>query len=372
MSLQVDQPTGTADAPSQRRRQLLAGIAIVLVLGGAGAGILVLRHHDGKTTNNGHALPTADVVRTDLAEQTQADGTLGFAHTYTLIGGGSGHLTWLPQPADTMRRGTRVYAVDGHSVPLFYGATPFWRPLQSGMSDGGDVRELNRNLAALGYTDQGYLEVNDHFSAATRQAIEDWQSDLGVDQTGRVSPGDVVIEPGPIRINAVSATLGSPASGHLMTATDTTRQVTVNLPVSEEAVAAQDAPVGVQLPGGAATTGRISSFGTVASAGQGNQTGQGTQTATIPVYINLDHPGTAGRLDGAPVTVTFSSGTRKGVLAVPVNALLAKPDGSYMVEVVAAGRTRAVTVTLGAFSGGQVEVAGPGLEPGMKVEVPKS
>jgi multidrug efflux pump subunit AcrA (membrane-fusion protein) len=101
-------------------------------------------------------------------------------------------------------------------------------------------------------------------------------------------------------------------------------------------------------------------------------TGQGTQTATIPVQITLDHPNAAGRLDGAPVTVGFTSTTRKGVLAVPVNALLAAADGSYAVEVVSDTRRRTVPVRLGLFADGKVEVTGTGLTAGTRVEVPRS
>jgi multidrug efflux pump subunit AcrA (membrane-fusion protein) len=101
-----------------------------------------------------------------------------------------------------------------------------------------------------------------------------------------------------------------------------------------------------------------------------SQPGQGTQTATIPVYITLGRPSAAGRLDGAPVTVGFSTGLHKGVLAVPVTALLASPDGGYAVSVVdAAGRTRRVPVRLGVFADGKVQVTGQ-LAAGMKVEVP--
>lgn len=373
----VEEPPATR-APGRRRRQVLTGTAVLVAAGCATAGLAALWQHDGKHEVQVPTLPTADVTRTDLAEQTQADGTLGYVHTYTLLGAGSGHLTWLPTQGDTMRRGQRVYGVDNRPVPLFYGSTPLWRPLRQGVSDGEDVRELKRNLAALGYDDGGAMTIDDHFGAATAQAVEDWQSDRGVTTTGQVSPGDLAIEPGPIRISNVSANLSAPVGGGpLMTATDTARQVTVNLPVNEEEIAAEGAQVGIQLPGGKTTTGHISSIGTVASVGSNGsggqgQTGQGTQTATIPVSIDFDHPEAAGRFDGAPVTVTFSSGTHKAVLAVPVSALLANPDGSYSVRVVSGGQRRRVPVTLGIFSGGQVEVSGPGLTEGMKVEVPRS
>jgi peptidoglycan hydrolase-like protein with peptidoglycan-binding domain len=376
MSVREDERTEVrvpADRPRRRRRLVMAGIAAAAIAA-AGAAV-VLTRGSGEHHTSGPALATVAVARTDLTDRTDVDGTLGYADSYTVAGSGRGRLTWLPDEGAVIRRGKRVYEVDGHRVPLFYGARPFWRPLQVGVSDGPDVRELERNLTALGYGSG--MTVDDHFTSATAAAVRDWQDDLGVTESGTVSPGDVVVQPGAIRVDQVSAALGNPAGGRIMTATSAERQITVKLPVTEEELAVDGAKVTVELPGGRSATGHISSVGTVASAGSGDssdqsQPGQDTETATIPVYITLDHASSAGRLDGAPVTVGFTSATHKGVLAVPVQALLASPDGTYRVEVVDAAGRRDVPVQLGVFADGKVEVSGSGLTEGMRVEVPRS
>lgn len=357
-----------------RKRAVLGAVCVVAV----GAGITVAAVPDSsKTATAASEAPvaTARVSRTDLVSRTDVDGTLGYAHTYPVAAQGAGRLTWLPSVGDTISRGERVYGVNGHSVPLFYGSTPLWRPLHTGVSDGDDVRELESNLKALGYGDG--LAVDREFNSATAAAVEKWQSDLGADATGQIAPGDVVMEPGELRVSAVSGLLGTPARGQVLTATDTSREVTVNLPVTQQELVATGAQVRLRLPGGITTTGHIASVGTTASAGTGTgdskaQTGQGTETATIPVYVTLDHPSAAGRLDGAPVTVGFTSAAHKGVLAVPVSALLAEADGSYAVEAVSGSRRWAVPVQLGIFADSQVEVSGKGLKAGMRVEVPAS
>ncbi|GAA2096709.1 peptidoglycan-binding protein [Actinomadura alba] len=368
-------PADTADMPSPTRRRrllLLVGTSVVVALGAAGL-VVALGNGSGDGPPPAPTTTTAPVERTDLAERTEVDGTLGYAGSFTIVGSGQGRITWMPTVGRVIRRGERVYGVDGHSVPLLYGSSPLWRTLEHGMSDGGDVRLLETNLAALGYGDG--LTVDRHFSYATTAAIKEWQDDLGVTEDGIVEIGDVVAAPHALRVTAVSAVPGGSAGGNLMTASGTTRQVTVNLPVGRQTLARKGAQVRVELPGGKQTTGRISSVGSVATSenteenGQA-QTGQATQTATIPVYITLSRASAAGRLDGAPVTVGFSSGVHRGVLAVPVTALLASPDGSYAVSVVeAAGRTRRVPVRLGAFADGKVQVTGQ-LAAGMKVEVP--
>ncbi|MCW2915811.1 MAG: efflux transporter periplasmic adaptor subunit [Actinomycetia bacterium] len=368
--------TVTRGAPPRRRRRrtrvLIAGTAM-LAVSAAGAAIALQSGGSGTEHPTGSTLPTADVVRTDLAARTEVDGTLGYAHTYTVLAGGAGRLTWLPTVGTVIRRGQRMYGVDGHRVPLVYGAIPLWRALQSGMSNGRDVLELERNLVALGYGSS--LTVDRHFTYATMQAIKDWQDDLGVTKSGSVQPGDVVVQPGAIRVTSLKAVLGGQAAGNVLTATSTERQVTVNVPVSQQEIAKQGAEVHISLPGGKTTTGHIFSVGTVATAGSTDsrsQTGQGTETATIPVSITLDKPGAAGRFDGAPVTVGFTSTLHKSVLAVPVNALLAAPGGGYAVDVVeSTGRVRSVPVRLGIFADDNLEVSGD-LTAGMKVQVPRS
>jgi multidrug efflux pump subunit AcrA (membrane-fusion protein) len=165
------------------------------------------------------------------------------------------------------------------------------------------------------------------------------------------------------------------------TVSGTRRTVTVNLPVDRQTLAAEGAHVGITLPDGTTTPGRITSIGTVAGGPPGTQGGAAgrgtaptaTAVPTIEVQIGLDRPSDAGMLDGAPVTVAFTSETHRHVLAVPVNALLAEPGGGYALEVVDAdGGTRMLKVATGMFAAGRVEVSGSGLTAGTKVRVPTS
>jgi hypothetical protein len=75
-------------------------------------------------------------------------------------------------------------------------------------------------------------------------------------------------------------------------------------------------------------------------------------------------------MDQAPVRVGIISDSRTGVLAVPVNALLALAEGGYGVRVVEGETSRIVAVETGLFAKGLVEVTGEGLAEGVKVEVP--
>ncbi len=68
--------------------------------------------------------------------------------------------------------------------------------------------------------------------------------------------------------------------------------------------------------------------------------------------------------------VDFVSQERKGVLAVPVAALLALPRGGYGVQIVQGGTTRIVAVKTGMFAAGRVEISGDGIAQGVTVGVP--
>jgi len=355
---------------------VVCSLCALAVGGAAGAGSMVLfRRNAEPVATEVIPVATAKVTKADLVSRTDVDGTLGYKNSYTVSGAGNGVITWLPDEGDSITRGGTVYGLNGTTVPLFYGSTPFWRTLKYGVDDGKDVEILERNLKALGYGDD--ITVDEEFTTATTDAVEEWQEDLGVTESGVFTPGTVVLEPGGIRVSAVKASLGDAPRGALLTANDGVRQVTVDMPVGQQELAKVGNSVRVKLPGGVTTTGKVTSIGTTASAGSGSdggkaQTGQGTETATVPVYVTLDKPGTAGKLDGAPVTVGFTSATRKGVLSVPVSALLAKADGSYAVAAVDGGRHWTIPVKLGVFADSQVEVSGKGLAAGMRVEVPKA
>lgn len=172
------------EAPPRRRRKAWLAVGVVAVLAAGTAGrVYALRDDHRAAASTDTTLPTAPVTRTDLSSATQVDGSLGYGDSYTVLGSGSGRITWLPALGKVIVRGKTVYGVDGHSVPLFYGALPFLRMLESGVNSGTDVLELERNLTALGYGSG--LTVDRTFTSATRSAIKKWQAALGSPRPGR-------------------------------------------------------------------------------------------------------------------------------------------------------------------------------------------
>jgi multidrug efflux pump subunit AcrA (membrane-fusion protein) len=278
--------------------------------------------------------------------------------------------TALPGLGQVINQGQQLYAINGKPVPLFYGTVTLWRAFALGMDDGADVGELTQNLIALGFG--GGLTQSNHFSQATVDAIKRWQASLGLPQTGAVRLGEVVFEPGPIRVSSVHGTLGGAvAPGPVLDATSTNRVVTVSLSVSQEYLVHTGDAVSVLLPDGKATaSGHVRDVSSVATTPSG---GNGNGGATVAVVVTLDDPASSGRLDQAPVNVNITDKSVRGVLAVPINALLALSEGGDAVKVVAPdGTGHLAAVQTGLFSNTMVEISGPGISEGTVVEVPSS
>lgn len=302
--------------------------------------------------------------------------------------------TSLPNVGQVIKENQPVYSLNNQPVPLLYGTVPAYRAFYVGMSDGADVGELTADLIALGYG--AALTQSDHYSTVTASAVERWQAALGLPATGEVLLGEVVFEPGPIRVTSVTPSVGqstggggggaasagpsggsgvSGGGGTLLTATATTRQVSIALDASEQSEVAVGDKVTIALPNNQTTSGVIYSVGTVATTPPSSGSGSpGSSSPTVTVLVNPTDPAATGTWDQASVNVTITTGTVANALVVPVAALGAQTAGGYAVEAVGAdGIHRLVPVSLGLFddADGLVQVTGTNLAAGEQVVVPK-
>jgi hypothetical protein len=394
----------------------VALVAAVVVIAGVGLAVAVNRPFHGSPTAPPPSPDTtslATVTRQSLSAQTTVNGTLGYAGSYVVVvpaaaggsspSGGSpssgqgptaGTFTALPAAGQVVRQGQSLYAVNGSPVTLLYGSVPAYRSLSEGMT-GTDVRQLNADLVALGEATRAELDPgSDSFSAATATALDRLQDWLGLTQTGSLPLGQAAFLPTAARISSVSATLGGPAQpgAPVLQATSTTRQATAQVDATQLAEVTPGAPVSITLPDNQTTPGVVTSVGTVASSespgsgsgsarsGSSNSSGSsdssdspGSSAASVSIDIRLNDPAAAGVLDQAPVQVSITTATMHDALVVPIDALLAQPDG-YAVEVAgAAGARHLVPVSLGLFddAAGLVQVSGSDLSAGQQVVVPQ-
>jgi hypothetical protein len=353
-----------------RGRWVALGVMVVVVAGvvaGWQTGAFSPAASPGAGEQGAPAPATAPVARENITATTPVNATLGYAGSYPVTGRGGGTLTWLPSAGQVIRQGQALYQTgNGSPVVLLYGSVPDWRTLDEGVA-GADVTQLNHDLVALG--DAGSAEVSalgwDYFSAETAAGVQKLQSALGISAPPASLPlGQVVFEPGALRVRQVTGSLGGPASGPVLAATSDRHVVTIPLDVAMQSQVTAGDTVTVTLPDGSSTPGTVSSVGAVASGS--------VSSATIPVMVTLTDPGAAGTLDQAPVTVYITTASATNALVVPVGALLAQAPGGYDVEVVGPGNTRRyVPVTTGIFDDayGLVQVTGA-LTPGQRVVVP--
>jgi peptidoglycan hydrolase-like protein with peptidoglycan-binding domain len=353
-------PEGTSGRRRTRNRWLIVGLVVVAAVV-AGGVVVMTRLASGTPAVKASGAPsTTAVVKTELSEQDTESGTLGYGAEFPVAGHKAGTITGLPAAGTQLTRGQSVYTVDAVPVPLFYGSLPLYRPLTAGMDDGPDVKVLEENLKALGFDDFG--RPDSKFTSATAKAIDKWQKSLKLPQTGTVAPGDVIVEPGPIRVAEVTGQLGSPAMGDLVKATGIDRQVTLSLSAGRQTIARIGSKVGLTIDG-TSTTGTVTSIVT-----KPPDSGSGGGGAQVTVTVSVDDHGAGAKsLDAAPVDVVFITGQKNGVLAVPVDALLALAGGGSGLEVVDGARRHLVKVETGLFARGQVEVSGPGIAEGTRV-----
>jgi peptidoglycan hydrolase-like protein with peptidoglycan-binding domain len=352
---------------AKRRGRVVVAVVAVLVAGGAAAAVLLTRPQES-TADRATDLPPAraEVTRQTLHDSHTADGELGYGPTTTATARLAGTLTSVPDSGTGVGRNQALYSVDGQPVVLLHGAMPAYRPLAVD-TEGPDVRQLEENLAALGHT--GFT-VDEEFTATTADAVERWQADLGLEETGVVDLGRVVFAPGDVRVDSVATGTGQPVrqGDTVLTYSGTAKAVTVALAAADQRVATKGAAVQVTLPDDTKVAGTVERVSTVIepAAGQGEE-----PTTKVEVVVGLADQQAAAAYALASVDVTFVAEERKDVLTVPVAALLALREGGYGVEVVEGDRSRYVPVTTGLFADGLVEISGDGVEEGMTVGMAK-
>lgn len=256
---------------SKRRRWVAAAVVVVVLGAGAGgawsAG--VYRPHGSASGNTGAPPPqTYPVTRQNISETTSVNSTLGYAASYMVTGRGGGTLTWLPSAGSVIRQGQVLYKTDnGTPTVLLYGSVPAWRTMSEG-TKGEDVTQLNHDLVAVGYAHSADISALgwDYYSWETRYAVQLMEEAVGVSSPpGSLSLGSVVFKPEALRVSQVTASLGSPASGPILSATSDRHVVTINLNTDMESEVKAGDAVTVTLPDTRTTPGVITSVGTVAS-----------------------------------------------------------------------------------------------------------
>lgn len=350
-----------------RGRIVVATVAAVALLACAAiVAVAFIRKPPAAETPEPKPPATDRVIRDDLVQDSSIDGQLAFQGAQEVKAQGSGMLTWLPKTGKVLEFGDKLYGLDGAGVYMFEGETPAWRDFQKKMSDGPDVRQLEESLSRLGFFP---YRTDNHFSDYTEQAIKNWQESTGQTKTGVITLGRVQFIDGEIRIDEQIAGLGDrigPGSPVLKT-TGTKQAVKIDISEDQQSAIKVDAVVSIDLPDGKSIKGTVSKIGMPEEKPDSN----GAKETVYPVTIALKGRDSVTDAPSAKVTVNVQTTLRRKVLQVPVESLMAQPGGGFVVQVLRSGGTiHEVSVQLGTFLDGQVEIKKGAVKEDDKIVVP--
>ena len=275
---------------------------------------------------------------------------------------------------------------EGYSASvLMFGNIPAWRDMKDGITPGEDVRQLKLNLIALGYGTVETLGKGPDFTPGTRAAIIELQSDLNIVASGEIILGEVVFTQGTSLVKSSSTTqsvggkinagtelfyltpvekvetqIGS--DGSLTVNQDSLQIVEIQVDVSERNLVSEASKVEIELPDESLVPGIVREVGSLAVVPQEGD-------PFLEVLISVDGSMEYFEWTGASVTVNVTKELASGVLATPVNGLLALLTGGYALEAVTGTGTVLIPVETGIYADGWVEVSGPGLKPGVEIVV---
>jgi hypothetical protein len=353
----------------RRRHALPIAVGTAAVVAGA-AVVWQLSGGSAEATATGPAGGTAEVTKRDLVVTEEVQGDLGYADERDLTAHRTGVVTSLAAEGATVKQGRVLYAVDLEPTVLLTGKVPAYRALTTDVSDGPDVKQLETALKALGHGDG--LTVDEHFTAATADAVERWEEDLGrADPDGTVELGDVVFAPGAVRVASRSVSVGTQVQNAtpVLVVTSTAKVADVDLDVDRSDLVAPGDAVTVSLPDGRQTPGKVAGVGTDPKTDAADPKAD----PTVAMVVTLTRPGDAKRFDSGSVTVTIEQSRDDDALAVPVTALLALAEGGYAVQAVdpaQPGGYRLVGVEVGTVTDDFAGITGDGIREGLAVVVP--
>ncbi|MEU8780807.1 peptidoglycan-binding protein [Streptomyces sp. NPDC048637] len=361
-------------SPARKRRRGVIALAVAVTATAATAGVVFLAG-PGKDASADGGKPkgpptTTEITRADLVQSKTVDGQLDYAQRRAVKSPVDGTITKAAEPGKTVSIGQRLYERDARPVVLLYGSTPMFRAMKVG-AIGPDVLQLERNLRALGFGSG--LSADVRFDGATKAAVQAWQKSRKVTSNGEVGHGDVVFQRGPVRVVSAGAALADTVGPDktVLTVASTKPVVRASLEQADRALAANGTKVEIAMPSGGNRRGKVSGVATPEdseSAESGSGGSGGSSDDSINVEITLDDETKLKPEDRqGTLSVKFVSESRKDVLTVPVEAVVALREGGYGLELVQGSKTRMVPVQTGLTADGRIEVSGAGLAEGMKV-----
>lgn len=356
---------------SRTRRLGLAG-GLALLAGTTGVAPLVTNsgatEADDERTQDSTDAETelATVVRGDLIEEAEANGTVGFGESSTLPIDADAMVTQSRESGEIVRSGEVLLWVAERPVHVVEGSKPLYRELRRvsagerdaagdkiGLQTGADVEQLQRFLIDAGFDDKGQLELDGSFGLSTERAVKAWQRSVGLVATGKIDRTQMVFANGPVRVES------APRVGEnfdSVSVTSGSRRVSLTATSRQKPFFEIGSPVTIEAANSSVT-------GTVTKQKRVVADDGSTQ---YEIEVEVDNGQDLG--DAEAVNVTATRTKASDVLTVPVRALIALAEGGWAVQVQTSSGVVLTGVELGDVVNGQAEIRG--VDEGASVVVP--
>lgn len=298
------------------------------------------------------AVPTGSVTTSSATPAASTPATAGGGSATN----SSATITALLDVGAVAGRGSELYRADEEPVIALLADTPLFRSLSVGVDDGPDVQALEQNLVDLGQG--GGLTVDETYDETTAAAVKAWEESLGRSTPdGSVVVGEVVFLAGPATVLAHEAAVGDlvrPGSPVLTVGTES-QVVEAGIDVADLAGWTVGADVELGWADDTVDNGTVVVVGRDESEGEVAVTiALAAQEATWPI--------------GTQVEVIRTTAERRGVVTVPVAAVVAGPDGPS-VRPAGGDEDKRLAVDLGLVADHWVEITS-GIPAGTKVRLP--
>ncbi len=324
---------------------LTAAAAVALVVAGVVAVAAVTG--DDETDDATPAIAeTSAIARGDIVEQVEVEGVLARTTLLTIShSGAGGTVTWIPDPETVLDDGDTAYEIDGAPVVVLRAETPLWRSLDVGAEDGDDIEALERALVANGFDPDGDITVDGTYTSTTAAAVERWQEAVGLEVSGEITPGEVVVVPTAGRVDTALVEVGDVvAGGPILTLTEPGHVVEADTPVDLLDDLAPGVPVTVRFADRSTLESTVAAVESQAS---------GAHRLVVPVAGE-----TVPDLTGAPVDVVIELVRAEDELLVPVEAIVRTEGEGYAVRSTDGDVVRLVAVEVVATGGRVAAVTG--------------
>ncbi|GAA2722330.1 hypothetical protein GCM10010439_14700 [Actinocorallia aurantiaca] len=373
-------------AAQRRRRRLLTGVVAVALLS-SGVGFAAARWIKSPAQQAADAgeppttLLTAKVERRVLTTTIVLRGQVAPSRTLDVSLGalseGAAVITRLPvKIGRSVKRGTVVAEVSGRPIIVLPGKIVAYRDLRFG-ARGPDVVQLQAALRSIGYS---VADPRGELGPGTSTAIGRLYVDRGytavfTEETRKCAKPKTVCKPKtvkrpylpvgevsytsafPVRVSAIRGKFGQRAEGVILQLATSDLRVRSSLSPADRDLVRVGRPVEIfSESAGRGVKGKISAIGELPSAAASldEQAGE-TGPSGHPITVSGNIPQS---LAGQDVRLTIIAGrTDSPVLVVPASALYGTTAGtSQVIKVGEGGGRERIDVTIGASSGGFMEV----------------